>query len=149
MSQELTCKRCHSTKSENEFSKNKDGKYLQRCNYCREQHNFAMRKYMQEQSKIRKDEKEKYNALHWEEIEKKKAEHREVMRDKHREKCRKWRENNIAKKKEDNKEYYENNKEKLNEQHMCECGKSYTLHNKIRHQMSNKHQAYLESQSIQ
>ena len=49
MSQELKCKRCHSTKPETEFKLNKDGTYVKRCNYCREQHNYACKKYAAEQ----------------------------------------------------------------------------------------------------
>ena len=87
--------------------------------------------------------------MHKEEIEKQKLDKEQVRKEKHIEKCKIWRENNLEKYRENNKEYYENNKEKLNEHHMCECGKSYTLHNKLRHERSNRHQKYLESQNIQ
>ena len=94
MSNELKCKRCRSTKAENEFSRNKDGKFLQRCNYCRDQHNYACKKYMAEQRKIKQEEQEKYNELHKEELEKKKQEKEQLNRQKHIETCRKWRTNN-------------------------------------------------------
>ena len=149
MSNELECKRCHLKKPENEFTLNRDGQFLQRCNYCRDQHNYACKKYAAEQRKIKKEEQIKYNELHKEEIEQKKENKEQVRKEKNIEKCKTWRENNLEKCREVNRTYYENNKEKLNEHHMCECGKSYTLHNKIRHQRSNRHQKYLESQSIQ
>lgn len=42
------------------------------------------------------------------------------------------------------KEYYEDNKEKKNEKHNCECGGKYTTVHKLRHMKSKKHLDYLD-----
>jgi len=47
-------------------------------------------------------------------------------------------------KKESNKEYYEKNKEKLNEKIDCECGGKYIHQHKSRHMKSKKHINYIE-----
>ena len=149
MSNELECKRCHLKKPENEFTLNRDGKWLSRCNYCREQHNYACKKYLAEQRKIKKEEQIKYNELHKEEIEKLKQEKEQVRKDKNIDKCKKWRTNNADKVKQDSKEYYETTKDILYKNYDCECGGKYCIAKKTRHQMSNRHQQCLESQSIQ
>ena len=50
-----------------------------------------------------------------------------------------YREDNKNKIKEYNKEYRETNKIKTNRQYECECGGKYTHQNKSRHLKSNKH----------
>ena len=74
MSNELECKRCHLTKSKDEFKQNDNGTYVKICNYCREQHNYACKKYLADQRKIKQEDQEKYNELHKEDIGKKKKE---------------------------------------------------------------------------
>ena len=133
----------------NDFELNKNGEKFRHCNKCRAYRRKRQLKSYTEKRQKQLEERELYNELHKDEIEKSKAEKRELMRDKQREKCRRWRENNIVKKKEDDKKYYENNKERLNESHDCECGGTYCLTHKMRHQASKRHQKYLESQIIQ
>ena len=48
--------------------------------------------------------------------------------------------------KKKSKEYYEDNKERLNEKNICECGGKYTSHHKPTHFKSKKHQAYEKQQ---
>ena len=50
-----------------------------------------------------------------------------------------YRENNKEKIKEQHKEYYENNKEKIKEQILCECGRTVRLDYKSRHLKSKIH----------
>lgn len=78
--------------------------------------------------------------------------------------CKKWRENNIDKKKIIDKRYYENNKEKIkerekeykkiNKEHIkerakgkytCECGSIIGIYKKNRHLKSLKHQDYIKN----
>jgi ribosome-interacting GTPase 1 len=71
-------------------------------------------------------------------------EYREINTEKKAEYLKEWYETNKEKIKEHNREYYEENKEKIKERsdkHFdCECGGSYTKHNKSRHLKSKKHQ---------
>ena len=52
--------------------------------------------------------------------------------------------NNKEKKEKYKKQYYQNNKEKLNKSFQCECGGSYVLRNKKRHYKSIKHINYVK-----
>ena len=53
------------------------------------------------------------------------------------------REANIINCRKNNKPYYEKNKEKLQEKHICECGIYYSLYNKAHHQKSKRHNKLL------
>ena len=43
------------------------------------------------------------------------------------------------------KQYYKDNKDKINQQYNCECGGKYVYNNKSRHFKSQKHQIYINS----
>ena len=47
--------------------------------------------------------------------------------------------------KEARKQYYDNNKEKINQKFDCQCGGMYTYHHKSTHINTKKHQKYLET----
>ncbi len=54
-------------------------------------------------------------------------------------------------KKECNKKYYQDNREeilkKLNQKHICECGKKYTYCHKSRHCNTNKHKNFIDQEN--
>jgi len=52
---------------------------------------------------------------------------------------------NVEKRKEYEKEYYDNNKKKFNEKHNCECGGCYSYSHKAHHMKSQKHLNYMKS----
>lgn len=62
--------------------------------------------------------------------------------EKYKELKRNWRETNIDKIREQNKKYKDENKEKLNETHICECGGKFSLKNKSAHLKTKKHQKF-------
>lgn len=56
-----------------------------------------------------------------------------------------YQENNKENIKQYKKEYYENHKDKINKKIECECGCKYTHQNKARHIKTKKHQKYLNN----
>ena len=44
--------------------------------------------------------------------------------------------------------FYQNNKDKINQIHSCECGKAFTHSNKTNHNRTKKHQNYIKSKQI-
>ena len=56
---------------------------------------------------------------------------------------KKYREENKEYIKELHSSYYIANKDKINESCVCECGKTYTRHNKVRHERSIRHQKFI------
>ena len=56
-----------------------------------------------------------------------------------------YRKNNRQKIKEINKQYYQQNKECINQKHQCPCGGHYSNANKSRHLKSKKHQNFINS----
>lgn len=54
-------------------------------------------------------------------------------------------------KKECNKKYYQDNREeilkKLNQKHICECGKKYNFCRKSRHCNTNKHKNFIDQEN--
>jgi len=57
----------------------------------------------------------------------------------------KWRENNSDKIKEQTRKYKQENKEKLNETQLCECGGKFSLKHKSTHLKTKKHQNFLDA----
>tara|TARA_R110001606_G_scaffold30617_1_gene94576 strand:- start:88 stop:618 length:531 start_codon:yes stop_codon:yes gene_type:complete len=47
------------------------------------------------------------------------------------------------------KQWYENNKEQIAEKYTCECGGKYTQYNKSRHEKTEKHQSFINSQTTE
>ncbi len=56
-----------------------------------------------------------------------------------------WYYNNKEKMNIYHSQYREQNKDKINEKFVCECGGKYTCSNKIQHLKTTKHQNYLKS----
>ena len=57
----------------------------------------------------------------------------------------KYYEQNVHKILKYNKEYRDNNKDKINEKHHCQCGGFYTNSNKAQHIKSKKHQNFMKT----
>ena len=74
-----------------------------------------------------------------------KKEYREINKDKINEKNKEYYEQNINKILKYQEEYRDNNKEKINEKHQCECGDCYSNVNKSHHLKTIKHQNYLKN----
>ena len=56
---------------------------------------------------------------------------------------KKYRQDNNDKKRKQDKQYYQDNKAKLNEKFDCDCGGKYTFGAKSKHEKSLKHQQYI------
>ena len=68
--------------------------------------------------------------------------------DEKKEQMKEYYEQNKNKRKEQMKEYYEQNKDKLKEQIQCVCGGQYTLCHKSSHLKTKKHQQYIRTNEI-
>jgi len=88
-----------------------------------------------------------YNSIHKEQLREAKQKY---VKD-NPEKVKQWKHNDYERRKNEikitQKQYYENNKEKIrvrnNKIELCCCGCTYTHQNKLRHESSKKHQAWL------
>ena len=56
---------------------------------------------------------------------------------------KRYREQNQEYIKELHTSYYIANKNKINESRVCECGKTYTHHHKVRHERSSRRQKFI------
>jgi hypothetical protein len=82
-----------------------------------------------------------------EKIKEYKKEYYKEYYEKIKEQKKEYRENNKEKINEYHKEYRENNKEKIKEYHekkiTCECGRTFRIDSKVRHERSKVHQAFI------
>lgn len=90
--------------------------------------------------------KAEYDKQYYDEHKVQKTQYYEKHKDRINEYSRKYIKQYYSKNKEkckgQNKKNYEKNKKELLGKHNCQCGFSYTLQHKLRHERSNKHQHY-------
>ena len=59
-----------------------------------------------------------------------------------------YKKENKEKIQQNSHEYYEAHKQKLSEKIICVCGGKHTLHHKLEHERTKKHQQYIQQCSV-